>query len=206
MSAPPPPTAHRRRRGDRRPQDLRHRRRRRPRPRRGRRHASSPAGSPRSWARRVRASRPCCTASPASTRSASGAVFIGDTYLADLNDKQLTELRRTQVGFVFQAFNLIPTLTADENIVLPLTLGGEDGDAGVDRPGHRHRRPARSPQPPAERTVGWPAATRRGGARPGQPTDDHLRRRTDRQPRLQLAAPRSCTSCATPSTSSARRS
>jgi putative ABC transport system ATP-binding protein len=59
----------------------------------------------------------------------SGATFIGDTYLASLNDKELTELRRTKVGFVFQAFNLIPTLTADENIRLPMMLGGEAGDA-----------------------------------------------------------------------------
>jgi putative ABC transport system ATP-binding protein len=58
----------------------------------------------------------------------SGSVFIGDTTLADLDDKQLTELRRTRVGFVFQAYNLIPTLTADENIRLPLMLGGDRGD------------------------------------------------------------------------------
>ncbi len=58
-----------------------------------------------------------------------GAVYIGDTYLASLNDKQLTELRRKAVGFVFQAYNLIPTLTAKENILLPLMLGGESGDA-----------------------------------------------------------------------------
>jgi putative ABC transport system ATP-binding protein len=57
-----------------------------------------------------------------------GAVFIGETYLADLNDKQLTRLRREKVGFIFQSFNLIPTLTAKENIVLPMRLGGEDGD------------------------------------------------------------------------------
>ena len=57
-----------------------------------------------------------------------GAVFIGETYLAELNDKQLTELRRKQVGFIFQAYNLIPTLTAKENITLPMMLGGEDGD------------------------------------------------------------------------------
>jgi putative ABC transport system ATP-binding protein len=57
-----------------------------------------------------------------------GAVFVGETYLADLNDKQLTELRRSAVGFVFQSYNLIPTLTARENIVLPLALGGQDGD------------------------------------------------------------------------------
>ena len=57
-----------------------------------------------------------------------GAVFIGETYLATLNDKQLTELRRKQVGFIFQAYNLIPTLTAKENITLPLMLGSDDGD------------------------------------------------------------------------------
>ena len=58
----------------------------------------------------------------------SGAVYIGDTYLAKLNDKELTELRRRKVGFIFQAYNLIPTLTAEENITLPLMLGGDDGD------------------------------------------------------------------------------
>jgi putative ABC transport system ATP-binding protein len=58
----------------------------------------------------------------------SGAVYIGDTYLASLNDKQLTELRRAKVGFIFQAYNLIPTLNARENILLPLMLGGDDGD------------------------------------------------------------------------------
>jgi putative ABC transport system ATP-binding protein len=58
----------------------------------------------------------------------SGAVYIGDTYLASLNDADLTELRRTQVGFIFQAYNLIPTLTARENIVLPLMLGNDVGD------------------------------------------------------------------------------
>ncbi|MBK9970064.1 MAG: ABC transporter ATP-binding protein [Acidimicrobiaceae bacterium] len=58
----------------------------------------------------------------------SGAVYIGETYLATLNDKQLTELRRTAVGFIFQAYNLVPTLTAEENITLPLLLGGSKGD------------------------------------------------------------------------------
>ncbi|CAN5538517.1 ABC transporter ATP-binding protein [soil metagenome] len=58
----------------------------------------------------------------------SGAVYIGTTYLAALKDKQLTELRRTDVGFVFQAYNLVPTLTAQENIMLPLLLGGNKGD------------------------------------------------------------------------------
>ena len=58
----------------------------------------------------------------------SGTVRVGDADLADLNDQQLTMLRRERVGFVFQAFNLIPTLTAYENIVLPYTLGGRAPD------------------------------------------------------------------------------
>ena len=58
----------------------------------------------------------------------SGQVYIGDTDLSTLNDRQLTVLRRERVGFIFQAFNLIPTLTAIENITLPLTLAGRKPD------------------------------------------------------------------------------
>ena len=58
----------------------------------------------------------------------SGEIYIGDDDLADLNDRQLTHLRRDRLGFVFQTFNLIPTLTALENITLPLTLGGRRPD------------------------------------------------------------------------------
>jgi putative ABC transport system ATP-binding protein len=58
----------------------------------------------------------------------SGRVFIGETDLTELNDKRLTKLRRDQVGFVFQAFNLVPTLTAGENIRLPLDIAGRDVD------------------------------------------------------------------------------
>jgi len=58
----------------------------------------------------------------------SGAVFIGDTDLGTLNDKALTLLRRDKVGFIFQAFNLIPTLNAEENIALPLSIAGEKPD------------------------------------------------------------------------------
>jgi putative ABC transport system ATP-binding protein len=59
----------------------------------------------------------------------SGEVYIGDTALSALDDKALTALRRQSVGFVFQAYNLLPTLTALENITLPLMLGGDKGDA-----------------------------------------------------------------------------
>jgi putative ABC transport system ATP-binding protein len=54
----------------------------------------------------------------------SGSVFLGDTELSALKDKELTRLRRDQIGFVFQAFNLVPTLTAGENILLPLAIAG----------------------------------------------------------------------------------
>jgi len=58
----------------------------------------------------------------------SGTIRIGDTQLSNLNDKQLTVLRRTQVGFVFQAYNLVPTLTARENITLPVELARGEVD------------------------------------------------------------------------------
>jgi putative ABC transport system ATP-binding protein len=54
----------------------------------------------------------------------SGQVLIGEADLGRLSDKQLTRLRRSQIGFVFQGFNLIPTLSAGENITLPASLGG----------------------------------------------------------------------------------
>jgi len=58
----------------------------------------------------------------------SGKVFIGDTELGRLTDRDLTLLRRDKVGFVFQSFNLIPTLTAAENLTLPLDLAGRKPD------------------------------------------------------------------------------
>ena len=58
----------------------------------------------------------------------SGSAFIGDTDLADLRDKEITALRRDRLGFIFQAFNLVPTLTAEENITLPAKIAGGDVD------------------------------------------------------------------------------
>ena len=74
----------------------------------------------------------------------SGHAYLGDTELSRLNDKQLTRLRRDRVGFVFQSFNLIPTLTAAENITLPLDLAGRKPDqawvdAVIDTVGLRDR-------------------------------------------------------------------
>jgi putative ABC transport system ATP-binding protein len=81
-------------------------------------------------------------------RLTSGQVLLGDVDLSKLDDKGMTLLRRERIGFVFQAFNLVPTLTARENVTLPLTLGGRKPDQGwlaslagslgiADRLGHR---------------------------------------------------------------------
>ena len=81
-------------------------------------------------------------------RLTSGKVFVGDQDITELNETKLTLMRRQQVGFVFQAFNLVPTLTAMENITLPSSLGGQKLDkawldevltaVGLgDRSGHR---------------------------------------------------------------------
>ncbi|HEX8094274.1 ABC transporter ATP-binding protein [Jatrophihabitans sp.] len=56
--------------------------------------------------------------------ASSGSVRIGDTELTSLSDKKMTQLRRDRIGFVFQAFNLVPTLTALENITLPMDIAG----------------------------------------------------------------------------------
>ncbi|MCK0438831.1 ABC transporter ATP-binding protein [Gordonia alkaliphila] len=58
----------------------------------------------------------------------SGMVRIGDVTLEGLSDKAVTRMRRDRIGFVFQAFNLVPTLTAKENITLPLDIAGRDLD------------------------------------------------------------------------------
>jgi putative ABC transport system ATP-binding protein len=58
----------------------------------------------------------------------SGRIYIGETDLSTLDDRQLTRLRRDRIGFVFQAFNLVPTLSAVENITLPLDIAGRQPD------------------------------------------------------------------------------
>jgi putative ABC transport system ATP-binding protein len=61
-------------------------------------------------------------------RPTSGEIFVGDTEITKLKDKALTLLRRDQIGFIFQSFNLLPTLTAAENIVLPIRIAGRKPD------------------------------------------------------------------------------
>jgi putative ABC transport system ATP-binding protein len=83
-------------------------------------------------------------------RPTSGTVSIDGIDITKLGDTELTKLRRTHIGFVFQFFNLLPMLTAEENIVLPLSLGGRKPDrewveellAAVGIDGRRSHRPA----------------------------------------------------------------
>jgi putative ABC transport system ATP-binding protein len=63
-------------------------------------------------------------------RPTEGAVHIGGEDIGSMSDAQLTKLRRRHVGFVFQAFNLLPVLTAEENVTLPLTIAGRKPDRG----------------------------------------------------------------------------
>jgi putative ABC transport system ATP-binding protein len=62
-------------------------------------------------------------------RPSTGEIYVGDTEITKLKDKALTLLRRDQIGFIFQSFNLLPTLTAAENIVLPIKIAGRKPDA-----------------------------------------------------------------------------
>ena len=67
-------------------------------------------------------------------RPTAGSVVLAGTELAGLGDKELTALRRDKVGFIFQSFNLLPVLSAEENILLPLSISGREPDrAWVDR-------------------------------------------------------------------------
>jgi putative ABC transport system ATP-binding protein len=61
-------------------------------------------------------------------RPTSGSVVVDGIELAQLDDKDLTNLRRDKIGFMFQSFNLLPVLTAEENILLPLSIAGREPD------------------------------------------------------------------------------
>ena len=117
---------------------------------------------------------------------------------------QLTKLRRDQIGFVFQAFNLVPTLTALENITLPLDIAGRKPDQAwldtvIDTVG-----PARPARPPAQRAVRRPAAARRRGPGAGQPARRSSSPTSPPATSTPGPAPRCSASCGAASTSSAR--
>ena len=116
-------------------------------------------------------------------RPTSGTVTLGDTDLARLSERRLTILRRERIGFVFQAFNLLPSLTVAQNIALPLRLDGRRA-AALDRARGRGAGRAREPPaPPALAALRRPAAA--GRDRPGarHPPRGRVRRRADRSAR-----------------------
>jgi putative ABC transport system ATP-binding protein len=120
----------------------------------------------------------------------SGQVFIGNAELSSLSEKQLTLLRRDQIGFVFQAYNLVPTLTAYENITLPMDLAGRKPDSEwvqqvvttVGLADRLHHRPSSASPTP----VPSPAGPRSSSATSPRATS------------TAAPAPRSSPSCATP--------
>jgi putative ABC transport system ATP-binding protein len=118
-------------------------------------------------------------------RPTSGSVVLDGTELSKLDDKRLTDVRRDKVGFIFQSFNLLPVLSAQENIELPLSIAGRKPDrawmdsliatVGLgDRLRHR----------PAELSGGQQQRVA-GGARARLAPQGRLRRRADGQPGLQ---------------------
>ena len=109
-----------------------------------------------------------------------GSVSVAGTEITTLKDSDLTKLRRRHIGFVFQFFNLLPMLTAEENIVLPLSIAGEKVDAEFFRDlidkvglGDRPQPPARPSSPAASSSA---SRSRAGSSR----ADRALRRRADR--------------------------
>ena len=119
-------------------------------------------------------------------RPTSGTVQIDGVEITDLDDKHLTELRRDKLGFVFQFFNLVPVLTAEENITLPVRIAGRDVDTAwldslLDTVGITDRRTHR----PSELSGGQQqrvAIARALDVQAGR----RVRRRADRQPGLQV--------------------
>ena len=134
-----------------------------------------------------------------------GQVLLGETELTRLPDAELTRLRRDRVGFVFQSFNLLPMLTAKDNILLPLELGNRKPDQQWLEHADRRTRAAGPAHAPAVGAVRRSAAAGRRGPRAGRPARGRVRRRADRQPGLAVRRRGARASCAARSGSSARR-
>ena len=117
-------------------------------------------------------------------RPTSGSVIVDGLELAGLDDRRLTDLRRDKLGFVFQAFNLVPVLTARGEHHAADHARRPQAGPGVVRHAGGHRRPARPADPPPVGAVGRPAAARGRRARPDRAPRGGLRRRADRQPGL----------------------
>ena len=115
----------------------------------------------------------------------TGTVALGDDTISAMPDRRLAGFRAKEVGFVFQGFNLIPTLTAQENVETALAPLGVSGAGAAQPCSCRARRPGsqRSRQPPPRRTLGRSAAAGRHRASAGEGAGCALGRRTHRQSR-----------------------
>ena len=136
----------------------------------------------------------------------AGTVTVAGTALESLDDDALTIFRREHLGFVFQSFNLLPMLTAGQNILLPLELAGRPVDRDRYEALRGHARPLRPARPPALRAVRRPAAAGRD-----RPRADHPSRTSSSptsRPATSTARPRRrcSTTCAAACASSARPS
>ena len=116
-------------------------------------------------------------------RPTAGEVRIDGRPIQDLSEDELARLRRRRIGFVFQSFQLLPNLTALENVLLPLELAGRDRRAGAGRAPARRGRTRRARAPLPGPALGRRATARRAGARVRAGAGDSVRRRADRQPR-----------------------
>ena len=135
----------------------------------------------------------------------SGTVEIAGTEITDLGDTELTMLRREHIGFVFQFFNLLPMLTAEENILLPLSIAGEKPDPTWYQDLDPLGRPRRPAAPPALRALGRPAAAGRDRASPRLAPVGRSSPTSRPATSTRRRAARSSSSCATRSTTSGRR-
>ncbi len=117
-------------------------------------------------------------------RPTTGTVAIDGQEITAMGDQELTLLRRRHIGFIFQFFNLLPMLTAEENIVLPLRIAGRDAERRMGGRGDQQGRPLRPAHPPPGAALRRPAAARGDRPRAGHTADGDVRRRAHRQPRL----------------------
>ena len=116
-------------------------------------------------------------------RPTQGAVRLGDSELDGLNERALARLRRERIGFVFQSFNLLGALTAEQNVALPARLAGKRLRRSVVRDVLERVGLDERARPPAGPALGRPAAARRHRARPRRRAERHVRRRADRRAR-----------------------
>ena len=154
------------------------------RPRRGHRRLRYPRVHRGDGPLGIRASRRSCTAWRRSTPPRPAMSSSATSSWPGSTTRRSPTLRRDKIGFVFQAYNLVPTLTARENILLPLSIAGRKPDQAVVRHRDQDSGPRVAAQAPAQRALRWPAAAGRLRPSAGLEAGHRLRGRAHRQPGL----------------------